>query len=67
MERFILMENIRRFRSRLETDADPESRDVLRRLLAEEETKLRALEGPATEAGEPYEPYRSHLGDATRE
>jgi hypothetical protein len=69
MERFILCENIRRFRSRLETDADtdPESRNVLRKLLAEEEAKLSTLEGGAADADEAYKPRRSHLGDAVRE
>jgi hypothetical protein len=67
MERFILGENIRRFRMRLETEVDPDSRDVLRKLLAEEEAKLRALEGQPAEPDEDYKPYRTHLGDAARE
>ena len=52
---------------RLETEVDPDSRDVLRKLLAEEEAKLRALEGQPAEPDEDYKPYRTHLGDAARE
>jgi hypothetical protein len=66
MERFILRENIRRFRDRLKTESDAESCDILRKLLAEEEAKLRALEGQSTEPETVGKPARNELGNATR-
>jgi hypothetical protein len=39
MERFIREENIRRYRRLLETEPDEEKRNVIRKLLAEEEAK----------------------------
>ena len=39
MERFIRNENIRRYRKLLEVEQDEEKRNVIRRLLAEEEAK----------------------------
>ena len=39
MDRFIRNENIRRYRRRLETEPDEEKRNVIRKLLAEEEAK----------------------------
>lgn len=39
MERFIHEENIRRYRKLLETERDEETRNIIRKLLAEEESK----------------------------
>jgi len=39
MERFIHNENIRRYRKLLEEERDEEKRNVIRKLLAEEEAK----------------------------
>ena len=39
MERFIHNENIRRYRKLLEEEKDEEKRNVIRKLLAEEEAK----------------------------
>lgn len=39
MERFIYQENIRRYRKLLEEERDEEKRNILRKLLAEEEAK----------------------------
>lgn len=39
MERFIHNENIRRYRKLLEQEKDEEKRNVIRKLLAEEEAK----------------------------
>lgn len=39
MERYVHNENIRRYRALLETERDEEKRNVIRKLLAEEEAK----------------------------
>jgi hypothetical protein len=39
MERFIQQENIRRYRKLLEEERDEEKRNVIRKLLADEEAK----------------------------
>ena len=40
MDKFVARENIRHFRDRLETEADPTNRSVLHKLLLHEEDKL---------------------------
>jgi hypothetical protein len=40
MDKFVARENIRHFRDRLETETDPNTRTLLRRLLVQEEDKL---------------------------
>lgn len=47
MERFIHNENIRRYRKLLETEQNEEKRNLIRKLLAEEEAK----EVPTTSQG----------------
>ncbi|SDA97679.1 hypothetical protein SAMN02927914_05944 [Mesorhizobium qingshengii] len=39
-DEFVHLQNIRHFEKKLETETDPENRDMLRRLLAEEKTKI---------------------------
>lgn len=41
MDRFIVLENIKRFRKRLENCADEQQRETLNQLLADEEAKLK--------------------------
>jgi hypothetical protein len=52
MRKFVARQNIKRFRGRLATEADPAKREVLLKLIAEEEEKLRigTDEGPDDEA-----------------
>jgi len=45
MERFIAEQNIENFKRLLSTELDEQKRQCIRRLLADEEAKLRSLEG----------------------
>jgi hypothetical protein len=42
-DRFVAHENVRRFKKQLESCTDERQRDMLKQLLAAEETKLQAL------------------------
>jgi hypothetical protein len=44
MERFVHEENIRRYRKLLEEEKDEEKRTMIRKLLAEEEARIRLTE-----------------------
>jgi hypothetical protein len=44
MERFIIRENLRRYRNRLQSEKDHGTRETLIRLIADEEAKLREVE-----------------------
>lgn len=45
MQRYVMVENVRRFRDLLERERAPEKRLLLEKLLQEEEAKLRQLDG----------------------
>jgi hypothetical protein len=47
MERFIARENLRRYRARLQGEKNPELRETLSKLIADEEAKLGAAENEA--------------------
>jgi hypothetical protein len=47
MERFIARENLRRYRARLQSENNPEMRETLCKLIADEEAKLEAAEREA--------------------
>ena len=46
MERFVRDENIRRYRRLLETEVNEDKRSIIRKMLAEEESKLIASARP---------------------
>ena len=64
MEKFVIRQNIVRFRSTLENETNPKRRAMLQTLLAEEQAKLKSLaepkEGDASKSLQPGEVSRDN-------
>ena len=65
-DRFVHEENIRRFEKRLEAETDPDTRSILRKLLAEEWKQLELPpEAPRCEIGKTGQPVKTGLAEST--